>query len=266
MTEALPGVGAVETGGLPQFLRDGLQSGEVDDHVEANVLPHAHEHHGRHRPGRVAQDALRRDDPRLREPVGQKSDVRVHEEGPRDRDDAERHDERQEDRGAHERSTDELPIEEDRQRERQDDRDGRHDDGVEHRVPERVPEGRVAEQLDVVVEPHPLRRADQVVVRHRQVRRLDHRVHHEDGEHRERRGEEQPRRHGPTRRGPEAPSPGRTRPGPCIGAGGRLIQYCHRSSPSLQWSGGASPRPRSTRSFRSPATCRARPAPVRRPP
>ena len=50
VAEALERAGAVHLGGLEQRLVDALQAGDVQHHVEAEILPHDHDQHGDERP------------------------------------------------------------------------------------------------------------------------------------------------------------------------------------------------------------------------
>ena len=53
--EAGEGAGAVQDGGLLQLHRDGGQPGQVDDHREADALPHHHHEHAPQREVRVGR-------------------------------------------------------------------------------------------------------------------------------------------------------------------------------------------------------------------
>ena len=53
----MPGVCAVDGGGLVVVRGNALQTGDEDDDVVAEAMPDAHNDDGRHRPGDTAQPA-----------------------------------------------------------------------------------------------------------------------------------------------------------------------------------------------------------------
>src|ERR1700753_2154066 len=71
--EPLTGRGAVDPGRLVELGRDRLQPGDVDHHVEADVLPDADDDHGGHGQGGAAQPVGRVHTDRA-QPVGDQPD------------------------------------------------------------------------------------------------------------------------------------------------------------------------------------------------
>src|SRR6185436_1249264 len=69
--EYLPAGGAVDMGGLVEVLVDLLQPGDVDHHVEAEVLPHDHHQYGVHGEIAIRENMRRRKSKAGRKPRNQ---------------------------------------------------------------------------------------------------------------------------------------------------------------------------------------------------
>src|SRR5207247_1581663 len=78
-----PSPRAVDPGGLVDALRDVLEPGDEDDHVEAEVLAHREQDDGGHGPGGIAEP-VDRTEPDQREPPVQEAEAGVVEVAPDD--------------------------------------------------------------------------------------------------------------------------------------------------------------------------------------
>jgi hypothetical protein len=87
--ETSPCVRPVHLCSFIEMLRDTLEAGQEDDHVEPYVLPDAHGDHTPDSPGGVVEPVIRRKSG-FQHPVREQSDVRIEEIAPDQRHDGER--------------------------------------------------------------------------------------------------------------------------------------------------------------------------------
>ena len=192
--QALERAGAVELGRLVEVLGHVEHGGEEDDHRVADA-PEREQHERGLGPRRVVEPQRPVDaglaEQRVDRPGGGIEQV----------DEAERRGDRRDQRGQVEDGAEEAdallaPRQHHGQAEREQHLQRHHEDEQPERVADRGPDLRIgAEQVAVVREPDPARRAEQVVVREREVRVHHERVAEEDGEPDEPGAHEQ--QHGP---------------------------------------------------------------------
>ena len=192
--ELVPAVGAVDPGGLVHLLGDRLEPGEEAHRVERRARPHHDRDHRGHRDLRVAEpgDHLLDLEHRDQEVVQQPAEVVV------DPAEAQRRDDRRH-RPGHEQDGPpdvvERPVLAQHQRhaepEQELDRDRR--EGVDDRVADHPQEHRVGEQLVIVGGADEARRRADHLVGEADPDRREERVDHDEGEHGQRRGQEQER-------------------------------------------------------------------------
>ncbi|EGJ74951.1 putative bacterial extracellular solute-binding protein [Streptomyces sp. Tu6071] len=226
--QLLEGARAVELRGLAHFLRDRLEARDEQHHDVADVAPHRHRDHGRHREVLVAEEVGRGEPDRVEEP-GHEPVARIEHEAPHDghRDDR-GHDGRVEtDPEEGPRAVDAV-VEQDRDEQPGGDRDGHSDDHEVPRVEQGLQELVVLEEVDVVVEADELRvegvrHVGEAEVGEAHEERRDDRQRHEDGEEDEERGGEEPARQ-VVRAHRTAPAGGPGPPAPARGGGGRALR------------------------------------------
>src|SRR5437773_328803 len=186
---------AVDPGGLVEALRDVLEPGDEDDHVDAEVLQHREQDDGGHGPGGIAE-RVDRTEPDQREPPVQEAEAGVVEVAPDDRNRDQRgHHGQEEDRPEEAAEARQPGVHEERRAERDGDGERAADEDEVERVAERDPEARVAQEGCVVVpadHPQVARVADgvDVEVREAQEQRGDDRREEEDADQAERRRHE----------------------------------------------------------------------------
>ncbi|KAG1269480.1 hypothetical protein G6F65_013641 [Rhizopus arrhizus] len=150
--ELLPARGAVDARGLVKVMRDRLQAGQEDHHVVAEVLPHREQHDGRHRPVGIAQP-VDRADAQMAQSVVHQPVAGMEQVAP---DHCHRHQgghHRGEQRGAEQRLEARCRcIEQHRRAQRHADRQRHADQHEVGGVPQRLPEHRCLQQIDVVAQ------------------------------------------------------------------------------------------------------------------
>ena len=152
MAKTVPRAGAVDRRGLVQLGTDCLQPGQQADRVKRHAAPNIDDDHRHHGHDRVAKPVDPRvDDVGMEQHPVEDAERRVEHPLPGKSRQHRRDDERQEDEGAHERLTAEMPVEQECQPQPEGQFEDGGNEGVEAGVPHRDMENVVVPDLDEVV-------------------------------------------------------------------------------------------------------------------
>ena len=178
MTEALPRRRPIKLDGFLTALRDVLESRQIDDDVEPDVLPRDHHRNGRHGERWIGEPRHRRNADRREQRVDQ-PDVGGIEGVPENRHHRAGDHHGEKERGAPERAEPHGPVERDREAECGNDLKGQMNAEEDKRVADRLPEARVCGEQPEVVRASEGGRCDEIPPHHHERKRERHGIRSE---------------------------------------------------------------------------------------